>query len=152
MSYRFGLLMDPLGMTGLMWFALRTYTGLSQYPVFKVQAAANDVFHPTFSPAECRCVVFGGKEVRYRFCLAVSTTSWNILSTRFRVGSEPSSKRRGPLDRISAHMCPGRARVRQVHSGGRRDRDGARGPAPTSVRHRATRVRPHSSASSPLKP
>ena len=44
-------------MTGLMWFALRTYTGLSQYPVFKVQAAADMVlvlrFHPPHAAVLC---------------------------------------------------------------------------------------------------
>ena len=47
---RFGLLMDPLGKTGLVWFALRTFTGLSQYPVFKVQAAADSLHILRFCP------------------------------------------------------------------------------------------------------
>ena len=66
---------------------------------------------PTFSPAECRCVVFGGKEVLYRFCLAVSTTSWNILSTRFRVSSKdhPTNEKRlsiCPEGRMSGSFLP----------------------------------------------
>ncbi len=38
MSHRFGLLTDPLGVTGFMWSAMQTLLASSQYPVFKVQA------------------------------------------------------------------------------------------------------------------
>jgi hypothetical protein len=47
---RFGLLIDPLGYDGFMWFAMRTYWLVSQYPVFKVQAAADSLHILRFCP------------------------------------------------------------------------------------------------------
>ena len=41
-SHRFGLLTGPLDVTGFMWIRERILTGLSQYPVFKVQAQRGD--------------------------------------------------------------------------------------------------------------
>jgi len=41
-SHRFGLLTGPLDATGFMWIRERILTGLSQYPVFKVQAQRGD--------------------------------------------------------------------------------------------------------------
>jgi hypothetical protein len=62
---------------------MRTFTGLSQYSVFKVQAAADFPFVLRFCPLHAACVVFGGKEVHYAFALTVSTTSRNFLPTTF---------------------------------------------------------------------
>jgi len=40
----------PSRQDGVVWFAMRTFTGLSQYPVFKVQAAADSLHILRFCP------------------------------------------------------------------------------------------------------
>jgi hypothetical protein len=50
---------------GFVWFALRTFTGLSQYPVFKVQAAADSLHILRFYPLRTAHLAFGGKEIQY---------------------------------------------------------------------------------------
>ena len=64
-SHRFGLLTGPLDVTGFMWIRERILTGLSQYPVFKVQAQRGDTLlartpavnqlPPQISQAVSRC-------------------------------------------------------------------------------------------------
>ena len=98
---RFGLLMDPLGKTGLVWFALRTFTGLSQYPVFKVQAAADFPHTLRFCPLRAASCCFGGEEIHYAFASTVSTARQNICRARF--GSlflQPIGKSKTPPDLI----------------------------------------------------
>ena len=58
---------------GFVWFALRTSTGLSQYPVFKVQAAADSLHILRFCPLRAACLAFGGKEIQYALALRLST-------------------------------------------------------------------------------
>jgi hypothetical protein len=60
---------------------MRTFTGLSQYPVFKVQAAADFLHILRFCPLRTARVVFGGKEVHYAFASTVSTASRNFFPT-----------------------------------------------------------------------
>jgi hypothetical protein len=73
MSCRFGLLMDPLGMTGSLCGSHCEPTGLSQYPVFKVQTAADSLHILRFYPPRAIRFVFGGKEIHYALASAVST-------------------------------------------------------------------------------
>ena len=47
--------------------------GLSQYPVFKVQAAADSLHILRFCPLRAACLAFGGKEIQYALALRLST-------------------------------------------------------------------------------
>lgn len=107
MSCRFGLLMDPLGMTGLMWFALRTYTGLSQYPVFKVQAAADFPHILRFCPLRAAECCFGGEEVHYAFASTVSTASRNFSRPHCGRGSGAQSWGTKDASRLSRKAFAG---------------------------------------------
>ena len=73
----------PSRQDGVVWFAMRTFTGLSQYPVFKVQAAADWPHCLRFCPLLADRSCFGGEEIHYALASTVSTGSWNILSTHF---------------------------------------------------------------------
>jgi hypothetical protein len=55
----------PSRQDGVVWFAMRTFTGLSQYPVFKVQAAADFPHTLRFSPLRTASRCFGGEEIHY---------------------------------------------------------------------------------------
>ena len=66
-SVRFGLLIDPLEMTG-------SFLAVSQYPVFKVQAAADSLHILRFCPPLAARTCFGGEEIHYSFPLTVSTS------------------------------------------------------------------------------
>jgi|GEM_PF-4526387 len=76
-SIRFGLLMT-LSDDGFMWFAIANLTGLSQYPVFKVQARQEPHTSCGF-PAVVRRPNLGGEEVLYSFPRPVSTTILRFL-------------------------------------------------------------------------
>jgi hypothetical protein len=81
------------------WFAMRTFTGLSQYPVFKVQAAADSLHILRFCPLRAACVVFSGKEVHYAFAVTVSTTCQNFFPTTLRPGFQgPIGATKAPPD------------------------------------------------------
>jgi len=58
---------------------MRTFTGLSQYPVFKVQAAADSLHILRFCPLHAACLAFGGKEIHYALAVRLSTDSLNFL-------------------------------------------------------------------------
>lgn len=98
---RFGLLMDPLGKTGYVWFAMRTFTGLSQYPVFKVQAAADFPHILRFCPLLAAVCCFGGEEVHYAFASTVSTASQNFLPANSRPEfHRPTGETKNAPDRL----------------------------------------------------
>jgi len=93
------------------WFALRTFTGLSQYPVFKVQAAADFPRILRFCPLHAATSCFGGEEIHYSFTSTVSTTRRNIFPTdslstrnaRFRRCKNASQSFRKAL--AAQHVC-----------------------------------------------
>ena len=95
---------DPLGMTGSLCGSQCEPTGLSQYPVFKVQAAADSLHVLRFCPPLTAQRPFGGKEIHYALASVVSTGSFDLfpeassrtLNTAWRSenASRPYSKRR----------------------------------------------------------
>ena len=58
--------------------------GLSQYPVFKVQAAADSLHILRFCPLRTACVVFGGKEIQYALALRLSTGCLKFFASTSR--------------------------------------------------------------------
>jgi hypothetical protein len=64
--------MDPLDMTGCV-VRYANLIGLSQYPVFKVQAAADSLHILRFCPLRAACLAFGGKEIQYALAVRLST-------------------------------------------------------------------------------
>ncbi len=79
---RFGPLTDPLGMTGSLCGSQCEPTGLSQYPVFKVQAAADSLHVLRFCPPLTAQRPFGGKEIHYALAFVVSTGSFDLFPER----------------------------------------------------------------------
>jgi len=59
-------------------------TGLSQYPVFKVQTAADSLHILRFYPPRAIRFVFGGKEIHYATTSVVSTGFLEVFSTSVR--------------------------------------------------------------------
>lgn len=59
-------MIDPLEMTGM-------FLGLSQYPVFKVQAASDSSHYLRFLPTLPAEIAFGGEEIHYVVSIGVST-------------------------------------------------------------------------------
>ena len=90
MSCRFGLLIDPLGMTGSLCGSHCEPTGLSQYPVFKVQTAADSLHILRFYPPRAVRFVFGGKEIHYALTFAVSTGFSEVFRLPFTLPAMPA--------------------------------------------------------------
>ena len=86
--------MDPLGMTGSLCGSHCEPTGLSQYPVFKVQTAADSLHILRFCPPPAIRFVFGGKEIHYALASAVSTGFLEVFRLPFALlrDSDPGTK------------------------------------------------------------
>ena len=115
---RFGLLMDPLGRTGFVWFALRTLTGLSQYPVFKVQAAADNPHILRFSPLRAAQLAFGARKHITHSPLPCQQVFATYLRSPSNLGSPPSRRceERLPTSLGGAHKAAYRPQVRGCHA------------------------------------
>ena len=100
MSHRFGLLIDPLGMTGSLCGSHCEPTGLSQYPVFKVQTAADSLHILRFYPPRAVRFVFGGKEIHYALAFAVSTGFLEVFLLPISLPAMPAQEPKTPPECI----------------------------------------------------
>ena len=82
-------------------------TGLSQYPVFKVQAAADLPCVLRFCPLRATVCCFGGEEVHYAFASTVSTASRNFSRPCCSRGSCAQSSETNNASRLSRKALAG---------------------------------------------
>ena len=132
--------MDPLGKTGLVWFALRTFTGLSQYPVFKVQAAADSLHILRFCPLRATELALAAR--RYitqppRTCQRLCRTFFDPVSRSVR--STVSGNRNASRTRRKASKRSGSAGAGPVARGSSSDSYSLSTRSPVSQRRPAVR-------------
>jgi hypothetical protein len=76
-------------------------TGLSQYPVFKVQTAADSLHILRFCPPLTSRFVFSGKEIPYALASVVSTGFLEVLGLLFGLSAKEIRERKTPPETIS---------------------------------------------------